>query len=445
MAQVLRTPHEEASSSDHGCEDMFRMIATMKFEWIRCLVLTMALNFVHSVRAGEEIVWSGPGCVLLKNGNVLSATDIVPQGKLVAVRLDETGEARIPAKDIVTIGRDKLELYNYQVAKTTRWEAGEHWQLAKWCLRQGLVEQSHVHYEQLKKLSGTHAKFKQLDSELKQALLQDPVMKAALNAALPTEQVSSASHPDSVGVDALGRTSLDGAKSATVASAKHDVVKSAIKIDRNAQDYFRQNIQPFLAMRCGQAGCHGAYGKSDFHIAKVGVLHGQPSSEISLNSAAQFLDNENIEATKLWINATTAHGTQTTPSLTTKDSAERDLLNRLRLWHQAVMRTNAVVTISPMVQVSPASRRADPTDATMSRNPIGLLPRSNTMAEGKAANVIPSLTRAVGPEIPLPEIGDELLMLEKEIAKLEEKERAKKSSRRHDPEEFNRRFSGSTP
>ncbi len=80
------------------------MIATMKIKWIRCLVWTIAFVSVHSTWASDELVWSGPGCVLLKNGNVLSASDISPQGKLVAIWLDETGDVRIPSKDIVTIG-----------------------------------------------------------------------------------------------------------------------------------------------------------------------------------------------------------------------------------------------------------------------------------------------------------------------------------------------------
>ena len=173
----------------------------MRYGWVRCLAWTFALVVVHSACAENEFVWSGPGCVLLKNGNVLSASDIAPQGKVVSVRLDETGDVRIPIKDVVSIGRDKLELYYYQVSKTTRWEAGEHWQLAKWCLRQGLVEQSREHYEQLKKLSGDHAKFKQLDSELKQALLQDPVMKAALKAAFLNDDISSASDSATAKID----------------------------------------------------------------------------------------------------------------------------------------------------------------------------------------------------------------------------------------------------
>jgi hypothetical protein len=382
---------------------------------------------------------------LLKNGNVLSAIDIAPEGKLVSVRLDETGDVRIPTKDVVKIGRDKLELYYYQVSKTTRWEAGEHWQLAKWCLRQGLVEQSHLHYEQLKQLSGNHAKFKQLDIELKQALLQDPVMKAALSSAFPSTTASQASHRgDSDNRLLANANAVDGGnKSANVTGENRNIANSAVNLDRNTQDYFRQNLQPFLAMRCGQAGCHGAYGKTDFHIARSGVLHGKPSSEISLQSAIRFLDDENIEATKLWINATNAHGTQTTPSLTSKDSSERELLGRLRLWHQAVLRSTAVVTMSPMVQV--ATNPIVGSSPHSPLNSIERLPASPALATQRSPQTGTHVQSVSPSQVSAPEIGDDLMMLEREIAKLEEKERARKTTTRHDPEEFNRRFGNSTP
>ncbi len=430
------------------------LIAAMRYGSIRCLAWILVSLAIHSVVADDELVWSGPGCVLLKNGNVLSAKDVAPQSSHIAVRLDQTGEVRIPKKDVVAIGRDRLELYYYQVSKTTRWGAGEHWQLAKWCLRQGLIEQSQGHYEQLKQLSGDHTKFKQLDSELKHALLQDPVMKAALKSVIPSEQVSSASQASATQFDAQPKP-LTSSHPANQESSQR-----SISTDRYTQDYFRAQIQPFLAMRCGQAGCHGAYGTSNFHVAKNGSLHGQRSNEISLDSTVRFLDNENVEATQLWLKATTTHGLQSAPSLTTKISAERDLLNRLRHWHQSIYRTSTALQMSTMVNFANKQGLA-------SQPPLlaPLAPSSGRWGEGEGRqpknaflngeNISPqnlegmsqhrAATPNASPVVTLPEIGGELLALEREIAKLEEKDRAKKASTRHDPDEFNRRFGGVKP
>ncbi len=80
----------------------------------------------------------------------------------------------------------------------------------------------------------------------------------------------------------------------------------------------------------------------------------------------------------------------------------------------------------------------------MNRIPQEILPRTTRVVGGEATKVAPPpSTPAIDPQVALPEIGDELRMLEMEIAKLEEKERSRKTPSRHDPEEFNRRFGSS--
>ncbi|MDZ4850819.1 MAG: hypothetical protein SGI77_16145 [Pirellulaceae bacterium] len=369
------------------------------------------------VIASDEFQWSGPGYVLLKNGNVLSASRIETQDKLVAVELDKTGQVRIPNKDIVVIGRNPLELYRYQVSKTAKWGAGEHWNLAKWCLRQGLFEQAHEHYEQLKKESGDHAKFKQLDAEMKQALLRDPVMKSALAAAFPTRIVSTAFHiTEKQQVGKIASSAAEATPLNVSPSAKTKALPLEKDSKRYSQDYFRSQLQPLLAMRCGQAGCHGAFGKTEYHIAKSGSLHGQPAADISYASARSNMDNEILEATRLWLKATTAHGPQSVPSLSIQTESERELLDRMRIWHQGLYRTTTP----------------------------SLMPKATANSQPKPDNAIPALTNQTR-STPALELGDDLLELEREIAKLEVKERERKSANRHDPEAFNRRFGQPNP
>ena len=407
---------------------------------IRCVAFGLAILAMRHSLADGEISWSGPGCVLLKNGNVLSASNITTQGQNIAVRLDQTGEVRIPNKDVAAIGRDKLELYNYQVSASKEWGAGEHWHLAKWCLRQGLVEQSKTHYDKLKLLSGDHAKFKQLDAELKHALLQDPVMKAALKTFFPGETTYAASDKksNSNSTGELVIAASDQSNSA-LPNEKGSIARD-FATDRYAQDYFRQQLQPFLSMRCGQAGCHGAFGKSEFHIAKSGSMFGRRSVDIGYTSAARFLDSENVEATTLWIKATTAHGLQVVPSLDAKIPAERELLNRLQRWHQAISRNNSPVSMPNTNQATPhAPTSASPPSSTKTMHSISKPFNSNIMTG------FTDTSNSKEPASLPPEIQGELLTLEREIAKLEEKERARKIPNRHDPEEFNRRFSSSPP
>ena len=405
-----------------------------------CCVSAFFLFASRDTLSQDELVWSGPGCVLLKNGNVLQANSITTKGKQVAIRLDQTGEVNLSSKDIAAIGRDNLELYQHQVKVTTHWETGEHWNLAKWCLRHGLIKQSFFHYEKLKELSGDHSKFKQLDAELKQALLQDPVMKAALKTVYPSASVEAASFVTLNQSTSESNTNPKRAAADSTTLPQNQSAKT-FGVNRVAQDYFRQHIQPFLVMRCGQAGCHGAFGKSEFQITKSGSLHGQRAVDVGFTSTARFLDQESVEATKLWIQATTAHGMQKAPSLTIQDPVERELLNRIQLWHQAIYRTAQTATT------------AKPDDALAFAPATVIALKSSANAKTMNSQVqnpdsLKDITAGSLPTNPaslLPEVRGDLLALEREIAKLEVKELARKTPNRHDPEEFNRRYGRSSP
>jgi hypothetical protein len=361
--------------------------------------------------AADEFVWSGPGCLLLKNGNVIRGKDISPRNKSVIVRIDETAEIQFPFSQVVHIGDDAKALYQFQVANTLKWEVGDHFLLAKWCLKNGLVEEAYGHYVQVKVLSGNHSKFKQFEAEIREHLLQDPVMQAAMKAAYPEAY-------------ATAQTSGQDGKEELSAPAPNTTPRTLIAISPIHQDYFRRQIQPFMVLRCGQAGCHGPLGKTDFNIGKSGSLKGRPASEISLESALKYLDQPQTEATQLWVKSTTRHGMQPTAALSVGDKAERELLERLRYWHQSIIS-------APKVS---APRETVATNAPVP-NQIGMHPgpMPTSPSDAKSKN---------GSSVPLEsDVGSELLMLEGEIAKLEEKEKARKQpTNRHDPEEYNRRY-----
>ncbi len=363
----------------------------------------------------EEMVWSGPGYLLLKNGNIILGKDIFPQNQSVLVRIDDSAEIRFPAKEVVHIGRDVKALYEFQVANTLKWEVGEHFHLAKWCLKNGLVEDAYGHYVQVKALSSGHTKFRQFETELREYLLQDPVMQAALKA----------TYPDSPYVKKASSEVPDQENKDTPVQQKSS---PAIAISPIHQDYFRRQVQPFMVLRCGQAGCHGPLGKTDFTIGKSGSLKGRPAGEISLETTLKFLDHPQTEATQLWIKATTRHGMQPASALSVDDKAERELLERLRYWHQSMVATPKPIAAQAMLAANPLGRNEKAA-------------ASNSIAESSKPSTAVDKGDAESPAMLESEVGSELLALEREIAKLEEKEKARKQpTNRHDPEEYNRRF-----
>ncbi len=392
---------------------------------VASIVLLCLVGAVDSTAGENEFSWSGPGVVLLKNGNVIAGNQIIPRDKVITIRLDETAKIQVASDQVVHIDTDVRALYNYQVTHTERWETGDHLQLSKWSLRNGLIEEAYAHYVEVKNRSPDHTKFKQLELELRQALMKDPVFQAATRTTF-SNSASSASK--------LGEATQRLDENASEADPNNSKASGAASvISPIQQDYFRRQIQPFMVMRCGQAGCHGTLGKTDFHAAKGGSLKGRSAGEMSLESTIKFLKGNRLEETILWQKATNRHGLQSTAGLDPEDSTERELLQRLRTWHQSLSQP-------PTTSVSQTNSTPEPfmsaRIAKSNQTPPPAVPAQTKT--NPSTNQEPSSIQS-SPTTSLPDVGVELLALEREIAKLEAVEKSRKPTvDRHDPSEFNR-------
>lgn len=395
---------------------------------VASLMLLCFLPAFDSRAKETELSWSGAGVILLKNGNVVVGKQIQPRDKVVTVRVDETAQVQIASDQIVHIASDMRTLYHYQVVHTTRWETGDHLYLSKWALRNGLIEEAYAHYLEVKHRSPDHAKFKQLEAELREALLKDPVFQAATRTA--------ASYSTSNTVRQSSEVSHAVERTAVVNSSNSDTSpQPAPSITPIQQDYYRRQIQPFLVMRCGQAGCHGALGKSEFHAAKSGSLKGRPASEMSLESTIKFLQGNRPEETVLWQKATHRHGLQPTAGLDPEDATERELLQRLRTWHQSL-------SSSPTIAASRGPSGPTPLPFAMRSSalePLSPITGNSQIKATTSTDSDPLAPEQVSTASLVPEVGVELIALEREIAKLEAIEKTRKPAPgRHDPEAFNR-------
>jgi len=398
--------------------------------------------------------WSGPGCVLLKNGNVLRG-DVLTQGTGLLVKLDNTGEISIGSGDVVAVKSTLNELYEHQVSKTERWEAGEHWHLAKWCLRYELVDQAQYHYLQLKELAGNHASFKRMEAEIKSALLRDPILKEAMRKSDDQQVLSSDNDASSLNQPQATTASSENEQGKSSVSPTVDT--SHLVLDLYTQEYFRQQVHPFIMLKCGQSGCHGGAVQTRFQITRSGSQRNRRTSSVSLASAIQFMVEPDFEKTRFMAMATSAHGTKTSAPLNINIPADRALLDRLRFWHAALHR-NATRSAVPAQIANVGSsgdgrQRSGPRIATNSGIPAGnYLEKSlssqqpgfaNGALPSKSADIITNGTEEhvlVESDKMLPEVGSGLLTLEREIAKLEAIEKSRKQPDLHDPAEFNRQF-----
>lgn len=385
--------------------------------------------------------WSGPGYVLLKSGNVLHG-DVITQGNGLLVRLDDTGEINLSSSNIVAVKESLLGLYDYQVARVVRWESGEHWNLAKWCLRNGLMDQAYDHYLKLKAVAGNHPSFKRMEAEIKSELLLDPIVKEALRARnvqkASTDSTSLAGNDESSKpISEAGPSSEQAKMEVNTPKAKSTVDTSHLVLDRYTQEFFRQQVYPFLVLKCGQAGCHGGSGQSEFQITRSGSQRNRRTSDTSLAATIQYAVDSNFEQTPLFSKATAAHGNRNNAPLEMNTPADRELVERLRYWHAALHRNTTRPSALP--QVAAAGR---PTQEFPKLASNGNAAPASSAAMSNPAQVPAQLM--VEPNTLVPEVGSGLLMLEREIAKLEAIEKARKNRDLHDPAEFNKQF-GTNP
>ena len=121
----------------------------------------------------------GEGYVLLQHGAVMHGF-IKPQADSVTIVMDKGKEVTVSKRQILTIGASKEALYKYQTKAIRKWGTGEHWHLAQWCIQNGMLDQAIEHYLELEKQASENPRFKQLDLQLKQALLEDESVRRAM-------------------------------------------------------------------------------------------------------------------------------------------------------------------------------------------------------------------------------------------------------------------------
>ncbi len=149
-----------------------------------------ALAQPNPTATNSALNFYGDGFVLLQHGAVLQGF-VKPQADSVTVVMDKGKQVTLAKKQILVIGPSMESLYKYQTRAIRKWGTGEHWHLAQWCIQNGMLDQAIEHYLELEKQAADNPKFKQLDLQLKQALMADENVRQAMaiQGILPPEPV----------------------------------------------------------------------------------------------------------------------------------------------------------------------------------------------------------------------------------------------------------------
>lgn len=346
----------------------------------RILVVSLLLSSSLVRVYADQPVTAGRSFVLLRNGNVLKGV-VRSEKERISIAADGNSNLHVEPKQVEFIGPTLESLYLHQRSGVRNWGTGEHWHLAHWCIQQGLIDHAIEHYKVLDASASDSPRFKQLEHLLRDALLADENVKQAIHR---QAQAATASTTSTRPLDSTALTSKATQSSTVIqASAETPRLKS-VPLGTNAESgetwnkheipgyirkTFQNSILQVLVSRCGQSGCHGLLGKTDFHIYQP---VGDQSASIlarDLDEVLRYIDRDRIQESPLLAYATKAHGIQRNPSLNQSRDDERALIERINFWVKSLALSQRPETTMP-AQYPPTTPVAQNVSSAVANVPV---------------------------------------------------------------------------
>ncbi len=271
--------------------------------------------------------------ILLTNQRVLHG-NVSHNGDLITIDLAEGGRISVPKNQVAFIGGSLREIYLHKLGTIRDTQPGDHYQLARWCLVEGLLEESILHYQRVSAVAGDHPRIRQLGVAIRQRILEDPEFRTyvgldprAPSPSQPGSQpyaTTSAVQPASFPADSAAAEDADAA-----VADRRAAIEAALQ-NRGVALAFNQTIQPILLNRCSQAACHGPGSTTQWHLERPYRGHESEVTERNLRATLVFaVGSATPTDAPLLRRATQAHGTQRAPAIS---RAERYLIGQLEAW-----------------------------------------------------------------------------------------------------------------
>lgn len=261
---------------------------------------------------------------------------VTPQADGYEIKVGQDSRIWIPRERTLFVGSSLEEVYQFKRQRISRWNSGDHFQMARWCIQHELLEQAAEHYQEVSKQYSQHPRVTQLANELRIKMLSDDGFRSYLGLAPVQESITrlaaSMQHPENRSQGVV-----------VTASATSDLVLSV-----PARQVFSQRIQPILRNRCSQAACHGFRSNSPLRLYEP---YGDAYSRISGQNLERLLPyltpDPETGSIPLLTQATTAHATQRKAAIELNDTVIiNELANWLRMVNANVVRA-AVQTSNP--------------------------------------------------------------------------------------------------
>lgn len=296
----------------------------------------MSLLALCGPSVGQEPTY---GTLLLKESDRVISGKIAHRGEFYEVEIATDSRVFIPANKVAQVGKSLEDLYQTKRLAISQWSVGDHFQLARWCMVNDLLEHAAEHYSETSRRAPSHPRVKQLGVELADRISRNTEFRAF--AGLPP---------------------LAGAASAqTAQAAPSNLVVTASTFEASGGNHpeigrrFVEHVQPILMNRCSQAACHGAQSSSRLRLLDP-YRRASPrtSSENLTNVLEQITHNSGLQ-TPLEHFATTPHGTQTSPAISLTETA---LLTELHNWIDFVRNPVVSAVVSSDHSTRPSALRS---------------------------------------------------------------------------------------
>ena len=334
--------------------------------------LLLGLSLVVAPLFAEQPPKDERSYVLLRNGNVLKGIVRSEKGR-VAIAEGGNSIVSVETKQVSFIGSSLESLYQHQRSGVRNWGTGEHWLLAHWCIQQGLVDHAIDHYKILEESASDSPRFKQLEHLLREAMLADEDVKQAVQRQAQVSApspVKTANHASTSHASAVVKASAESPKQKAGPNAESGEPWNKHEIPGYIRTTFQNSILPVLVSRCGQSGCHGMLGKSDFHIYQ---RVGDQSASIltrDLDEVLRYIDRERFQDSPLLAYATKSHGIQRNPSLNQSRDDDRKLIERINFWVKSLALSQRPETTMP-AQYPLATQVAPSVSSAVANVPVG--------------------------------------------------------------------------
>ncbi|MCA9121527.1 MAG: hypothetical protein H6822_15820 [Planctomycetaceae bacterium] len=224
----------------------------------RTMLLLLVVWIGQIVDAQQAPFQPRNGVLLLKHGTTLSGF-VSQVGDRYVVLLGNSGEARVPASDVLAVVGSLQEAYEFK-RSLLKEDLGSRLELAHWCLQQGLPARAADQILAAEKQFG------------QQPQLESVHQRLLATVSTPASQQSSDAH------------------GTAVEQVNFEEIRDALP--EIAVDSFTSTVQPLLLNRCASGGCHNNRGSSDYVLFRPFI--GQ--------SMTRRLTERNLAATMAHVN-----------------------------------------------------------------------------------------------------------------------------------------------